>query len=69
MEIRHDTKTFNKSLPKATPLQEGTDNFRRFFLAREKEISPWHDLPLAAEAGNGRPKYLQNCWLCRFVKL
>jgi len=30
--------------------EEGTDNFRRFFLAREKEISPWHDLPLAAEA-------------------
>ena len=63
------TQDIQQKLAKSQPPQEGTDNFRRFFLAREKEISPWHDLPLAAEAGNGRPKYLQNCRPCRFVKL
>lgn len=32
---------------------EGTNTFRRFFLdAQGKELSPWHDLPLRAEAEN-----------------
>lgn len=54
---------------KPPPLQEGTDNYRRFFLAREKEISPWHDLPLAAEAGNGRPKIPPKLSAVQSVKL
>lgn len=29
--------------------EEGTNNYRLFFLANDKEISPWHDLPLASE--------------------
>jgi len=33
--------------------QEGTENFRRFFLNSEgKEISPWHDLPLRTDVPN-----------------
>jgi len=33
--------------------QEGENSFRRFFLDKEgHEISPWHDLPLRADAAN-----------------
>ena len=30
--------------------EEGTKGYRRYFKAKEKAISPWHDLPLESEA-------------------